>query len=136
MVLSTSLINWQVLFSKLLFSNLKLDIFQIPDVSLTWQIASQNIRTDFITTGNLANTIDTNFRAINDDWPVSAFALDFGNITQTRTPLVFAMGFGQRSGRHLPDRQPTQEPIMAKEVDQCREYPRLRISVHVDKMIE
>src|SRR6266571_42531 len=92
MVLSTSLINWQVLFSKLLFSNLKLDIFQIPDVSLTWQIASQNIRTDFITTGNLANTIDTNFRAINDDWPVSAFALDFGNITQTRTPLVFAMG--------------------------------------------
>ncbi len=75
------------------FSNLKLDTpFQIPDVSLTWQIASEKIRIDFIPAGNLTNTTDTNFRAINDDWAVSAFALDFGNITRTTASQVFAVG--------------------------------------------
>jgi len=46
------------------------------------------IRTNFFTAGNLTNTTDPNFRAINNSWPVSAFALDFGNIIQTTTPLV------------------------------------------------
>ena len=50
------------------------------------------IRTNFFTAGNLTHTTDPNFRAINNSWPVSAFALDFGNIIQTTTPLVFAVG--------------------------------------------
>jgi len=113
-----------------------LDIFQIPDVSLTWQIASQNIRTDFITTGNLANTIDTNFRAINDDWPVSAFALNFGNITRTTTPLVFAMGLVRdpvvtyQTGQLEPRSQLWRKKW--RNIGSAVSTPRLRISMDAD----
>ncbi|KAG8858825.1 hypothetical protein FRC20_011936 [Serendipita sp. 405] len=42
--------------------------------------------------GALNNTVDTNFRAINDNW--SCFALErvSGNITMPAGPVVFAVG--------------------------------------------
>jgi len=49
-------------------------------------------RNNFAEVGQLENISDTNFRAINDDLPVMAFALDLGGITQSENPLVFAMG--------------------------------------------
>jgi hypothetical protein len=40
------------------------------------------VRSQFVTQGKLDNTMDTGMpRAINDRWPVFAFALDMGNVT-------------------------------------------------------
>ena len=35
---------------------------------------------------------DTDFRAISDNWPVLAFALDLGSITRSSNTLVFGIG--------------------------------------------
>jgi hypothetical protein len=41
----------------------------------------------------LANTQDTNFRAVSDDWPVFAFAKNLGTVSSTATaPVVFSVG--------------------------------------------
>ena len=59
----------------------------------TWQTCSSLVcRNGFSTAGRLTNTSDTAFRAIRDDWPVLAFSLDLGEITQTSYPLTFALG--------------------------------------------
>lgn len=49
-------------------------------------------RGNFTLQGKLDNTSDTNFRAINNNWPVLAYALDLGNITKTSNTLVFGIG--------------------------------------------
>ncbi|KAF8761365.1 hypothetical protein RHS01_01175 [Rhizoctonia solani] len=53
----------------------------------------RTLRTAFVTKGVLDNSQDTQFRAINDRWPVFAFARDIGSITDsTKNPVVFAVG--------------------------------------------
>ncbi|EIW82090.1 DUF1793-domain-containing protein [Coniophora puteana RWD-64-598 SS2] len=46
------------------------------------------VRAQFINNGVLANTEDTNFRAVSDDWPVFAFAHDLGTVGTTATAEV------------------------------------------------
>ncbi|EIN10412.1 DUF1793-domain-containing protein [Punctularia strigosozonata HHB-11173 SS5] len=51
------------------------------------------VRAQFINDGVLANTQDTNFRAVSDDWPVFAFAKNLGTVSSTSTaPVVFSVG--------------------------------------------
>lgn len=60
---------------------------------MTWQTCfAATSRTNFSLHGKLENTSDTNFRAIGDLWPVLAYALDLGNITETANTLVFGIG--------------------------------------------
>jgi hypothetical protein len=61
---------------------------------MTWQTTSVIIaRGNFPLYGTLENRSDTNFRAINNEYPVLAYTLDFGNITKTSNTLVFGIGF-------------------------------------------
>ncbi|EJF56480.1 hypothetical protein DICSQDRAFT_93645 [Dichomitus squalens LYAD-421 SS1] len=50
------------------------------------------VRAEFINNGVLNNTQDTQFRAVNDNWPVFAFAHDFGTVTAATTPVVYSVG--------------------------------------------
>jgi hypothetical protein len=51
------------------------------------------VRAQFINNGKLANTEDTNYRAVSNDWPVFAFAKNLGTVTSTATsPVVFTIG--------------------------------------------
>ncbi|KAB5594674.1 hypothetical protein CTheo_1821 [Ceratobasidium theobromae] len=53
----------------------------------------QVLRAAFVNKGVLGNTQDTQFRAINDRWPVFAFARDIGTTTDSsQNPVVFAVG--------------------------------------------
>ena len=46
------------------------------------------VRAYYLSNSKLPNTQDTNYRAINDDYPVFAFANDLGTIGNTATPAV------------------------------------------------
>ncbi|KAK1226441.1 hypothetical protein PQX77_010605 [Marasmius sp. AFHP31] len=50
------------------------------------------LRNGFVTTGKLNNTQDDKFRAVQDNWPVFAFAHDLGDITTDMKPIVVALG--------------------------------------------
>ena len=50
------------------------------------------VRAQFINNGKLANTQDTQFRAVSDRWPVFAFAQDLGNVQAATSPVVVAIG--------------------------------------------
>ncbi|KAF5388226.1 hypothetical protein D9615_000517 [Tricholomella constricta] len=50
------------------------------------------VRAQFINNGRLPNTRDTNFRAIQDNWPVFAFAHDLGSVIGATTPVVVSVG--------------------------------------------
>ncbi|KAJ7044481.1 DUF1793-domain-containing protein [Mycena alexandri] len=81
-------------------------------VSATFQTgADVTVRAQFINNGKLANTLDTAFRAIDDNWPVFGFAHDLGTITTATTPVVFSVG-------HIRD--PALEYIVASGGTQSR----------------
>ncbi|KZT72217.1 hypothetical protein DAEQUDRAFT_763324 [Daedalea quercina L-15889] len=62
--------------------------------SATYQTgADATVRGQFTTKGTLANTQDTNFRAISDDYPVFGLAVDLGTIQSTSSPVVWTIGF-------------------------------------------
>ncbi|KAJ6515750.1 hypothetical protein C8R45DRAFT_217798 [Mycena sanguinolenta] len=62
-------------------------------VSATYQTGQDVVvRAQFVTNGKLANTLDTNFRAIEDDWPVFGFAHNLGTVTTASAPVVFSVG--------------------------------------------
>ncbi|KAJ7498777.1 hypothetical protein FB451DRAFT_1015143 [Mycena latifolia] len=62
-------------------------------VGATYQTgADVTVRAQFINNGKLANTLDTNFRAISNNWPVFGLAHDLGTITAATTPVVFSVG--------------------------------------------
>ncbi|KAF8992037.1 hypothetical protein BDQ17DRAFT_1370004 [Cyathus striatus] len=69
-----------------------------PDV--TWQTGSADtplpdgLRATFNAGRTLSNSDDTNYRAIRDDWPVLAFRVDLGNITQTDSSLRVVWSIG------------------------------------------
>lgn len=51
------------------------------------------VRAKFIQTGQLDNSRDTNFRAINNNWPVFALAKDWGSVVESGSnPAVFVVG--------------------------------------------
>jgi len=61
---------------------------------LTFQSGQDTtVRANFISSGRLPNTQDTGFRAVNDRWPVVAFARDVGSVgTTVSQPVVFSIG--------------------------------------------
>lgn len=62
-------------------------------VSATYQTgADVTVRAQFVNNGRLPNTQDTAFRAIQDNWPVFAFAHDLGSINAATAPVVFSVG--------------------------------------------
>ncbi|KZV98212.1 DUF1793-domain-containing protein [Exidia glandulosa HHB12029] len=64
--------------------------------SLTFaQGADIDTRKDFVANGRLSGLLDTNFRAISDNWPVFAFASSLGSVAATGVqapPFVLALG--------------------------------------------
>lgn len=81
--------------------------------SLTYQTGQDVVvRAQFINNGKLANTEDTDYRAVSNDWPVFAFAKNLGTVTSTATsPVVFTIG-------HVRD--PAIQYITANDVMQAR----------------
>ncbi|EPS94710.1 hypothetical protein FOMPIDRAFT_1054860 [Fomitopsis schrenkii] len=62
---------------------------------LTYQTGQDIVvRAQFINNGALADTEDTNFRAVSDDWPVFAFAHDLGTVfpNDASPTVVYAVG--------------------------------------------
>ena len=62
---------------------------------MTWQVGEDTIvRGLFQTAGALNNSMDQQFRAISDRWPVFAFAHDLGTVGTTKTtPIVYTIGY-------------------------------------------
>ncbi len=66
--------------------------------NLTFQSGiDDDVRDAFTTNGVLANTNDTNYRAINDTYPTFAFAVDLGSIDATAVSTLFTLGLTQES---------------------------------------
>lgn len=81
--------------------------------SVTYQTGQDVVvRAQFINNGVLANTEDTNFRAVSDNWPVFAFAHDLDTVSTTATvPVIYTVG-------HVRD--PAIQYIVANDVYQPR----------------
>ena len=63
---------------------------------LTHQSGSDTtVRGAFTSSGALANTEDTNFRAINDMYPTFGFAIDLGSLGSTPASTLFTIGLAQ-----------------------------------------
>ncbi|GME48215.1 Six-hairpin glycosidase-like protein [Neofusicoccum parvum] len=64
---------------------------------MTFQSGADNdVRGAFANNGSLANTKDTNFRAVNDNWPVMAFAVDVGSVSSNSVNTLFTLGLCQQ----------------------------------------
>ncbi|KAI9738085.1 MAG: hypothetical protein M1818_005513 [Claussenomyces sp. TS43310] len=57
--------------------------------------ADVDVRGAFISNGNLANTSDTDYRAISDNWPVFAFANDLGSVGTTPKSILYSIVHSQ-----------------------------------------
>lgn len=53
------------------------------------------VRGQFSSNGTLTNGVDTNYRAIQDDWPVFAFASNLGSVSSTPVSTLFSLGLTQ-----------------------------------------
>ncbi|KAF8874079.1 hypothetical protein BD779DRAFT_1630406 [Infundibulicybe gibba] len=61
--------------------------------NMTWQTGAVALRDKFqVVGGRLNNTEDKGFRAISNNWPVFAFSMDVGSISEISTPIVWALG--------------------------------------------
>ncbi|KAF8750700.1 hypothetical protein RHS01_08849 [Rhizoctonia solani] len=59
----------------------------------TWQTGVEiNVRSTFIKSGTLTNTLDTDFRGVGDRWPTMAIAQDLGDIATQAQVVTFALG--------------------------------------------
>ncbi|KAK0614984.1 hypothetical protein B0T17DRAFT_563197 [Bombardia bombarda] len=64
--------------------------------ALTWQIGQDSVvRGQFAKNATLSNTKETNFRAVNDRWPVFAFSHDLGEVQNDEVERVFSLGIVQ-----------------------------------------
>lgn len=54
------------------------------------------VRNAFISTGELDNSEDTDFRQVQEDWPVFAFAVDLGAVGQEPISTLFTIGLLQQ----------------------------------------
>ncbi|KAI1103178.1 glutaminase A [Jackrogersella minutella] len=63
---------------------------------LTWQSgADTDVRGAFINNGVLPNTKDTNYRAVQDSWPVFGFANDLGTVGTSSVSTLYSIGMTQ-----------------------------------------
>ncbi len=69
-------------------------LFLLSQVTgLTYQTGQDEVvRAQFINSGKLLNTKDTQFRAVSDDWPVFALSHDLGTISAATPPVVVSIG--------------------------------------------
>ncbi|KAK4211121.1 hypothetical protein QBC37DRAFT_20642 [Rhypophila decipiens] len=66
------------------------------DSGLTYHIGQDNeVRANFANKTVLPNTIDSNFRAVNDNWPVFAFSHDVGSVKTDEVERLFTLGLIQ-----------------------------------------
>ena len=66
--------------------------------SLTYQSgADVNVRTNFMNGGNLPNTQDTDYRAINNAWPVFGFSNDLGSVGNSPINTHYSLGLYQQN---------------------------------------
>ncbi|EKG11503.1 Six-hairpin glycosidase-like protein [Macrophomina phaseolina MS6] len=64
---------------------------------VTFQSGADNdVRAAFQSNGSLANTKDTNFRAVNDRYPVMGFAKDLGSVGSAAVSTLFTIGLAQQ----------------------------------------
>ena len=64
---------------------------------LTWQSGQDVVvRGNFINSGSLPNIADSNFRPIQEDWPVFGFARDLGSLGATPVTTLFTIGLAQQ----------------------------------------
>ncbi|KAI1178624.1 glutaminase GtaA [Nemania sp. FL0916] len=69
---------------------------------LSYQSGSDvDVRGAFKQNGVLANTKDTNFRAVNDNWPVFGFAQDLGSVSEKSVNILFTIGLTQDNAIQL-----------------------------------
>ncbi|KAJ7145357.1 hypothetical protein C8R43DRAFT_1130032 [Mycena crocata] len=62
-------------------------------VGATFQTGSDStVRTQFVNNGRLANTLDSNFRNVGDNWPVFGLAHDLGNVNAASAPVLYSVG--------------------------------------------
>ena len=65
---------------------------------LTYQSgADTDVRGAFMSNGKLADTQDSNYRAIDDDYPVFGYALDLGSVGSTSIDSLFTINLAQES---------------------------------------
>ncbi|KAI1762401.1 glutaminase A [Hypoxylon sp. FL1150] len=57
--------------------------------------ADTDVRGSFINNGVLPNTADTNYRAVNSDWPVFGFANDLGSVGSESVSTLYSIGMTQ-----------------------------------------
>ncbi|MGH3171496.1 MAG: DUF5127 domain-containing protein, partial [Trebonia sp.] len=61
--------------------------------SVTWQSGQDIVvRAQFVDNGDLANSDDTDYRAIQDNWPVFGFAADFGTVGNRSVEMPLSLG--------------------------------------------
>lgn len=59
--------------------------------------ADATVRGNFITNGVLPNSQDTNYRAINNNWPVFGFANALGNVGTAPVTTLYTMVHAQQN---------------------------------------
>lgn len=57
--------------------------------------ADEDVRGNFTANGKLASSNDTNYRAINDQWPVFGFGIDLGSVGASSVTTLFSLGLCQ-----------------------------------------
>ena len=57
--------------------------------------ADNDVRGGFVSNGKLTNTSDSNFRAINDTWPVFGYSVDLGSVGASTISTLFSLGLCQ-----------------------------------------
>jgi hypothetical protein len=63
---------------------------------VTYQSGIDNdVRGAFTSNGKLTNSKDTNYRAINSNWPVFGFAIDLGSVGSSSVNTLFSLGLCQ-----------------------------------------
>ncbi|KAI5922664.1 glutaminase GtaA [Camillea tinctor] len=69
---------------------------------LTWQSGADSVvRQAFLDQGVLGDISDTNYRAVNDDWPVFGFAHDLGDVGDDAVSRLFTIGLTQDNAIQL-----------------------------------
>ncbi|KAK7045344.1 hypothetical protein VNI00_007593 [Paramarasmius palmivorus] len=68
----------------------------LASADMTWQTGNKDsLQSWFLTQGSLNLTQDTQFRRIDDQSPVFAFANDLGTISATSQPVLWAIGYAR-----------------------------------------
>ncbi|OTA98748.1 hypothetical protein M426DRAFT_69183 [Hypoxylon sp. CI-4A] len=70
--------------------------------NLSWQSgADSDVRGAFINNGVLPNTKDSNYRAVQDNWPVFGFANDLGSVGSSSVSTLYSIGITQDGAINL-----------------------------------